>query len=159
MRLYRGNAVTGGAASGTDTYGTKGYYAFGFGDEYLLANVYFADTKWTIKVYEDGVYSGNMTLINKISRPKISAMSGDGTLASPRTPKTETSSDMYFTGLRLGIQGTSETGTGNGSTCTHLYKYKLKNKNATIKGEAIDGFGNVYTETKITTGTDYSITK
>ena len=159
MRLYRGNAVTGGAASGTDTYGTKGYYAFGFGDEYLLANVYFADTKWTIKVYEDGVYSGNMTLINKISRPKISAMSGDGTLASPRTPKTETSSDMYFTGLRLGIQGTSETGTGNGATCTHLYKYKLKNKNATIKVEAIDGFGNVYTETKITTGTDYSITK
>jgi S-adenosylmethionine hydrolase len=66
---------------------------------------------------------------------------------------------MYFTGLRLGIQGVAETATGNGSGCSHMYKYKLKNKNASIKVEAIDTFGNVYTETKITEGTDYSITK
>ena len=159
MRLYRGNAVTGGAISGTNTYGTKGYYAFGFGEDYLLANVYFSDAEWTIKVYEDGVYTGNMTPVAYVSRPKISAMSGDGSLASPFTPLTETSADMYFTGLRLGIQGTSETGTGNGNSCRHMYKYKLKNKNASIKVEAIDTFGNVYTETKITEGTDYSLTK
>jgi hypothetical protein len=66
---------------------------------------------------------------------------------------------MYFTGLRLGIQGIGETATGNGASCSHMYKYKLKNKNATIKVEAIDGFGNKYTETKITSGTDYSLTK
>ena len=159
MRLYRGNAVTGAAVSGTDTNGTKGYYAFGFGEDYLMANIYFADTQWTIKVYENGVHTGNMELVPYAARPKISAMSGDGTLASPRTPKTSTSCDMYYTGLRLGIQGVAESSTGNGATCYHLYKYKLKNKNATIKVEAIDGFGNKYTETKITSGTDYSMVK
>lgn len=159
MRLYRGNAVTGAAVSGTDTNGTKGYYAFGFGEDYLMANIYFADTQWTIKVYENGVHTGNMELVPYAARPKISAMAGDGTLASPRTPKTSTSCDMYYTGLRLGIQGVAESATGNGATCYHLYKYKLKNKNATIKVEAIDGFGNKYTETKITSGTDYSLVK
>lgn len=159
MRLYRGNAITGAAVSGTDANGTKGYYAFGFGEDYLVANVYFADPNWTIKVYEDGVYTGDMIPLDYIARPAISAMSGDGTLAAPRTPKTETSADMYFAGYRLGIQGIEESGTGNGKKCTHMYKYQLKNKNATIKVEAIDGFGNVYTETKITEGTDYSITK
>ncbi|MBE6198182.1 MAG: hypothetical protein E7141_05855 [Rikenellaceae bacterium] len=159
MRLYRGNAVTGAAVSGTDTNGTKGYYAFGFGEDYLMANIYFADTQWTIKVYENGVHTGNMELVPYAARPKISAMAGDGTLASPRTPKTSTSCDMYYTGLRLGIQGVAESATGNGATCYHLYKYKLKNKNATIKVEAIDGFGNKYTETKITSGTDYSMVK
>ena len=159
MRLYRGNAVTGAAVSGTDTNGTKGYYAFGFGEDYLMANIYFADTQWTIKVYENGVHTGNMEPVPYAARPKISAMAGDGTLASPRTPKTSTSCDMYYTGLRLGIQGVAETATGNGSTCYHMYKYKLKDKDATIKVEAIDGFGNIYTETKITEGTDYLITK
>ena len=159
MRLYRGNAVTGAAVSGTDTNGTKGYYAFGFGEDYLMANIYFADTQWTIKVYENGVHTGNMELVPYAARPKISAMAGDGTLASPRTPKTSTSCDMYYTGLRLGIQGVAESATGNGATCYHLYKYKLKNKDATIKVEAIDGFGNKYTETKITAGTDYSLVK
>lgn len=159
MRLYRGNAVTGDAISGTNTNGTKGYYAFGLGEDYLMANVYFSDANWVIKVYEDGVHTGNMTLMPTVGRPKIAAMSGDGSFAAPFTPKTETSSDMYFTGLRLGIQGVAETATGNGSGCSHMYKYKLKNKNASIKVEAIDTFGNVYTETKITEGTDYSITK
>ncbi len=159
MRLYRGNAITGGAISGTNTYGTKGYYAFGFGEDYLMANVYFSDAEWTIKVYEDGVYTGNMELVPYVSRPKVSAMSGDGSLSAPFTPKTETSSDMYYTGLRLGIQGTSESGTGNGSSCRHMYKYKLKNKDAIIKVVAVDTFGNEYTETKITEGTDYSLTK
>ena len=159
MRLYRGNAITGGAVEGTDKNGTKGYYAFGFGDDYLLANVYNSDENWVVKVYEDGVYTGNMVRMNNIDRPKISAMAGDGTLAAPRTPLTETSADMYFTGLRLGIQGSGEDSTGNGSSCHHMYKYKLKNKNAQIKVEAIDTFGNKYTETKITEGTDYSLTQ
>ena len=41
---------------------------------------------------------------------------------------------------------------------THLYKYELKNKNAKIKVVAIDRFGNEYTETEITEGTDYTYT-
>ena len=37
-----------------------------------------------------------------------------------------------------------------------MYMYELKDKSASIKVEAVDRFGNIYTETKITEGTDYS---
>ena len=55
MRLYRGDAITGGKKSGSDTYGVKGYYKFNFESDILLANVYNADSNWKVEVYEDGV--------------------------------------------------------------------------------------------------------
>ena len=159
MRLYRGNAVTGAAISGDNTYGTKGYYAFNFAEDILLANVYFADSKWTIKVYEDGVYSGNMTLVPQALRSLLSGMKGDGSFANPFMSAKATSSDMYYTGLALGILGREEGATGTRQGCYHMYQYKLKNKNSKIKVVATDRFGNQYTESKITEGTDYSLTK
>ena len=159
MRLYRGNAVTGGEISGDNTYGTKGYYAFNFAEDVLLANVYFADSQWTIKVYEDDVYSGNMTLIPQALRSTLSSMTGDGSKANPFKSARTTSSDMYYTGLALGVLGREEATTGTRQACYHMYQYKLKNKNAKIKVVATDRFGNEYTETKITEGTDYSLTK
>ena len=159
MRLYRGNAVTGGAISGENTYGTKGYYAFNFAEDVLLANVYFADSQWTIKVYEDGVYSGDMTLIPQALRSLLSGMTGDGSFANPFKSTKTASSDMYYTGLALGILGREEAATGTRQACYHMYQYKLKNKNAKIKVVATDRFGNKYTEEKITEGTDYSLTK
>ena len=159
MRLYRGNAVTGGEISGDNTYGTKGYYAFNFAEDVLLANVYFADSQWTIKVYEDDVYSGNMTLIPQALRSTLSSMTGDGSKANPFKSARTTSSDMYYTGLALGVLGREEATTGTRQACYHMYQYKLKNKNAKIKVVATDRFGNKYTEEKITEGTDYSLTK
>jgi hypothetical protein len=159
MRLYRGNAITGAAKPEGDTSATKGYYAFNFSEDTLLANVYFADSYWTIKVYEDGVYSGNMTKVPFVRRPLISTFTGDGSLESPFMPKIATSNDTYVTGLMLGIMGLSDSTGGARDECYHMYQYKLKNKDASIKVEAIDRWGNVYTETHITEGTDYSITK
>ena len=158
MRLYRGNAITGAAKPEGDTSVTKGYYAFTFSEDTLLANIYFADSKWTIKVYEDGVYSGNMTKVPFVRRPTLENFTGDGSLASPYKPKIATSNDTYVTGLMLGFMGLSDGSGGARDECYHMYQYKLKNKDAKIKVEAIDCFGNVYTETKITEGTDYSIT-
>ena len=158
MRLYRGNAITGAAKPEGDTSATKGYYAFNFSEDTLLANIYFADSKWTIKVYEDGVHTGNMTKVPYARRPTMANFTGDGSYASPYIPKSATSNDTYVTGLMLGIMGYNDDTGGARDECYHMYQYKLKNKNAKIKVEAIDGFGNVYTETKITEGTDYSIT-
>ena len=158
MRLYRGNAITGAAKPEGDTSVTKGYYAFTFSEDTLLANIYFADSKWTIKVYEDGVYSGNMTKVPFVRRPTLENFTGDGSLASPYKPKIATSNDTYVTGLMLGFMGLSDGSGGARDECYHMYQYKLKNKDAKIKVEAIDCFGNIYTETKITEGTDYSIT-
>lgn len=160
MRLYRGNAVTGAAISGTNTYSNKGYYAFNFADDVLLANVYNADPSWTIKVYEDGVYSGEMTKLAD-SNVKYSALVGTYTKADPRRAAsgTVTSHDMYVAGLFLGYYGRNPESAGSWSMCYHMYQYKLKNKNAAIKVVATDCFGNQYTETVITEGTDISLTK
>ena len=157
MRLYRGNAITGAAKPEGDTSVTKGYYAFTFSEDTLLANIYFADSKWTVKVYEDGVYTGNMTKVPFVRRPTLENFTGDGSYASPYKPKIATSNDTYVTGLMLGVMGYEDDTNGGRDECYHMYQYKLKNKNAKIKVEAIDGFGNIYTETEITEGTDYSI--
>ena len=66
---------------------------------------------------------------------------------------------MYYTGLALGVLGREEGASGTRQACYHMYQYKLKNKNAKIKVVATDRFGNEYTESKITEGTDYSLTK
>ena len=164
MRLYRGNAVTGGPIEGTNSYGVKGYYGFNFADDVLLANVYNADSKWKIEVYEDDVYSGDMTKVAE-SQPKFSALIGGYTIDNPRRAANGvvTSTDFYATGLHVGILNrvSSATKPGNGAynVCWHLFQYKLKNKNAKIKVVATDRFGNKYTETKITEGTDYTLAK
>ena len=160
MRLYRGNRAYGTAVTGTDTYGVKGYYGFNFDENVLLANVWNADAKWTIKVYEDGVYSGNMTKI-AYGQPALSALVGDGSLANPRRPAdgVVSSHDYYVTGLLLGTLGRNPSSAGSYSGCYHLYRYSLKNKNAAIKVVATDRFGNEYTETKIMESSDFSITK
>uniref|UniRef100_UPI0040559D13 calcineurin-like phosphoesterase C-terminal domain-containing protein n=1 Tax=Alistipes sp. TaxID=1872444 RepID=UPI0040559D13 len=155
MRLYRGNAISGGEKSGK----TKGFYTFGFGNDVLVANIYFADQEWKIEVYEDGVYSGDMEIIPYLARPSVSDMAGDGTFDNPYTPQNATSADMYYIGYYLGVLGKSDTSTGSKGAVHHLYKYKLKDKNAKIKVVATDRFGNVYTETKITDGMDYTYTK
>ena len=182
MRLYRGNAVTGAAVSGTDSSKTKGYYAFNFDEDVLLANVYMADDKWSIKVYEDGVYSGDMVNISvkngqladveHFRRPKIyrnesstpttegvGYMYGDGSFANPYKSSVVTAGDIYFSGYTNGVRGYGDWSIGTNAQCYHMYMYKLKNKDAAIKVEATDRFGNVYTETKITEGTDYSTVK
>ena len=163
MRIYRGNGVTGGEISGTNTYGIKGYYGFNYGDDVILANVYNADNNWKISVYEDGVYSGDMTLLAK-SSPSLSSLVGSYTKADPRRAAdgVVTSHDFYVAGLHLGIlgrYGADGASSGAWTGCYHMYKYTLKNKNATVKVVAKDGFGNEYVETKFTVGTDYTNAK
>ncbi|MBQ2027066.1 MAG: calcineurin-like phosphoesterase C-terminal domain-containing protein [Alistipes sp.] len=162
MRLYRGDAVTGRAITGTNTYNVKGYYGFNYAEDYLIANIYNVDKRWKIEVYEDGVYSGDMTRITSLDTGE-GQLIGSYTAEDPRRfpDGVDTYREMYCVGLNLGILGSysaSGPGTGAFGKSYNLHKYKLKNKNAKIMVKATDRFGNVYTETKITEGTDYSIT-
>ena len=100
-----------------------------------------------------------MTKVPYVRRPTLANFIGDGSWESPYMPKIATSNDTYVTGLMLGLLGLSDSTGGARDECYHMYQYKLKNKDAEIKVEAIDRWGNIYTETKITEGTDYSITK
>ena len=115
MRLHRGDwAYTGNGVTST----------YGFPGNVLIANVWNADSKWKIEVYEDDVYSGEMTRLT--SNPQ----------------------DAWTKGLLTGYYGHPA---GTASACKHLYYYELKNRNARIKVMATDRFGNIYTETRITT--------
>ncbi len=177
MRLYKGNALTGKAKSGTDSNNTLGFYAFNFGENVLLANVYMADSAWKVEVYEDGEYSGEMTHLtgeNKdyYARPNIyrdesttpstdgvgyGYMVGDGTEANPYRSTIPTSADIYFSGYTNGIRGFGDYKFGTNAQCYHMYYYELKETTTSVEVVATDRFGNEYRETKITDGTDYSL--
>ena len=162
MRLYRGNAAYGADAptdAASNPYGIKGYYGFNYGDDYILANVYNADNDWVIKVYEDGVYTGDMTSL-AYNKPSISSLIGSYTKADPRRAADGVlaTAEFFVAGLRLGLLGSwsaptdsspnGEPGSAAYGATYHMYRYKLKNKNASVKVVAIDRFGNQYTETK-----------
>ena len=159
MRLYRGNSVYGADAptdSSSNAYGIKGYYGFNFGDDHIVANIYNADNDWDVSVYEDGVYSGKMTLL-PYSKYSISNLIGDYTKASPRrVPDGKSSTtDFFAVGIHLGVLGRyGESGPSNGAygASYHMYDYKLKNKSASVKVVAKDRFGNEYVATEFADG-------
>ena len=156
MRLYRGNAVTGAEISGENKNGTAGYYGFNFGDDVILANVYNGSSLWTVSVYEDDVYSGDMTMLPS-TQPALTSLIGDYTFDNPRRAAdgVETGHDFWVTGYLMGVSG-STSSNGGYKECYHMYKYKLKDKNASIKVVAKDPWGNTYEETVITEGTDFT---
>jgi hypothetical protein len=86
-------------------------------------------------------------------------MYGDGSFDIPYKSSVVTAGDIYFSGYTNGVRGYGDWSIGTNSQCYHMYMYKLKNKDAKIKVEATDRFGNIYTETAITKGTDYSTVK
>ena len=159
MRLYRGNAITGAAISGSNREGTKGYYQFGYDDDILLANVFNSDTQWKVEVYEDGVYSGDMTSLAAYHWDiTYDQLIGSYTYADPKRPPVgaECGRDFWAVGVLCGYLGANSGGLYY-KHCYQMWKYKLKNKDANIEVRATDRKGNVYTENKITGGDDFAI--
>jgi hypothetical protein len=152
MRLYRGNAIT-GAKIDDNKNGVEGYYSFNFGDDVILANVFNADSKWTIKLYEDGVYSGTMKKITDTSASYTKELVGSYTFEDPRRIKSgvEAANDMWVVGFHMGVLDRCSDGSpsnGSWTSNTHMYKYKLKNKNTKVEVIATDRFGNEYKSDK-----------
>ena len=142
IRLYRGNHKSGGQYE---------YFAQQHGDGVLLANIFNADDSWSIKVYEDGVYSGTMS---KIAYKKETPTKGTG-IDNPTKPSTKSSQDWWAAGYLVGVKNRSRS--NYFTSCFHLYKYTLKNKNAKVRVEATDRFGRTYSCDKITEDYDYSL--
>ena len=157
IRLHRGNTITGAAISGTNNNGTKGYYQFGYGDDVLLANVFNSDTGWKVEVYEDGVFSGNMTSLSSYhGKVAYDELIGSFTYDDPkRVPAgTECGRDFWSIGILCGHLGMNNGGLYY-KHCYQMWKYTLKNKKAKkIEVRATDRKGNVYKCSKITDGTD-----
>ena len=154
MRLYRGNAVTGSKIVDNKN-GVEGYYSFNFGEDVVLANVFNADSKWKISVYEDGEYSGDMKKISDTSASYTKEMVGSYTFEDPRRIKdgVVAANDMWVVGYHMGVLDrysvtNKEPSNGSWTANTHMYQYKLKNKNAKVKVVAIDRFGHRYESDK-----------
>ena len=163
MRLYRGNAIT-GAPIDDNQNGVEGYYSFNFAENQILANVFNADTSWTIEVYEDGVYSGKMKLISDTSASYSSELTGSYTFNDPRRIKdgVKAANDMWVVGFHMGVldrYSTSDKKPSNGSWTanTHMYLYTLKNKDAKVKVVATDRFGRKYESETFVDYRDYKL--
>ena len=145
IRLYRGNHKSGGQYE---------YFAQQHGDGVLLANIFNADPNWSIKVYEDGEFSGYMTKIPYKKESETTLAKGTSK-DNPTKPSTASSQDWWAIGHLVGVKNRSRK--SYFTSGFHLYKYTLKNKNAAIRVEAVDRFGTVYSETSITADYDYSL--
>ena len=159
MRLYRGATIIGAEPSGSNKYGTMGFYQLPFNNSTLLANIFSSDPSWKVEVYEDGVYSGDMTYFYNISNSDYDKLEGDGSYENPRrvTEGLVCSRDFWAIGILYGYLGSEVN--NNYNSCYTMWRYTLKNPDAKhIEVRATDRFGYVYSEDKITdnTNSDYA---
>lgn len=115
LRLFHGNATF---------EGQYGRYGYELPADYIVANVWNADPLWKISVYEDGVYSGDMT---------AAAFHKDAWAAAYLLGELNKNPEYY------------------NPYCSHDFVYHLKNPRAAVRVEARDEFGNVYTQEQFTT--------
>ena len=155
MRLYRGATIIGAEPTGTNKYGTMGYYQLPFDNNTLLANIFTSDPSWTVEVYEDGVKTGKMSHFYATSKSAYTDLVGDGSLANPRrvAEGVVSSRDFWAIGILFGYLGSEVN--NNYNTCHTMWRYTLKNPNAAhIEVRATDRFGYTYTENIITDNTN-----
>ena len=162
IRLHRGGDITGAEISGTNTYGTKGYYQFPYDDSVVLANVFSSDEyTWTVEVWNYNKSTGkrttkigNMTsLASYAKKPTYDELIGDYTFSNPKRPAAgvESGRDFWTTGVVCGYVGGQSD---NYHICRTLWKFTLPDTGADIMVVARDQWGNEYTETEFQVGTD-----
>ncbi len=115
MRLYRSTDIFTG---GDNSVATKVESAAA---NRIIANVWNWDPEWSVKVYENGVYSGDMTRTT-ISDPWVKA---------------------YHIGVQKGREALARA-------TDHIFYFDLKDQSAEVRVEATDRFGNIYTQSIFT---------
>lgn len=130
MRIYRGNLKTGGSYA---------YFQWPHDSKKLMINVFNGDSRWTVKVYENGTLSGTASLVS-YSRQTYDSVTSGTTYTVPAT----SSQDWWAIGYHIGVKGRGRTGTSYYTSMFHMYTYTLKNENASVRVEATDPYGRVY---------------
>ncbi len=144
MRLYRGGLKYGGP---------NVYFQTALPSSTLLINIFNGDSRWkAVKVYENGVYKGNATLMtNKKWSTTVSTFDG----STYNVPSTS-NQDWWAIGYHMGVLGRGKGSTSYYTNQFHMYSFNLSDPSAKIKVEAEDPYGHVYTcEDVITDGTQY----
>lgn len=118
MRIYRGDMTWTGP-------GEPGSFTFGLGDNVIAANVFNADSRWSIDVYENGAATPTGKMVRMTENPK----------------------DMWAMAIHEGNTWDGNRYIPVTTACKHIYKYTLEDKNATLRIVAKDRFGTTYTFT------------
>ncbi len=140
MRIYRGGLKYGGKYI---------YFQSPHSSAEIFINVFNADPYWTVKVYEDDVFSGDAVLMPEVTEYRSDSM------YSTVTTGADSSQDWWTSGFYLGVLGLGFSGNNLNpyswfmDTCHHMYKYTLKNPSASVKVVATDTYGNSYTSTDV----------
>ena len=140
MRIYRGGLKYGGSYI---------YFQSPHSSADIFINVFNADPYWTVKVYEDDVFSGNAELMPEVTEYRSDSM------YSTVTTGADSSQDWWTSGFYIGVLGLGFSGNNLNpyswfmDTCHHMYKYTLKNPSASVKVVATDTYGNSYICTDI----------
>ncbi len=110
IRLYK--------SSDTFTAGVSSGVAYQFSSpssNRIVANIWNYDSKWSVKIYENDVYSGDMVKYSD--------------------------RDAWVSAYHMGVLNWSLA-----SSTDHLWYYTLKSSTSSVRVEATDRFGNVYTQ-------------
>lgn len=144
MRIYRGNLLCGGS---------HGYFRQPFSAGTLLINVFNGDSRWEVRVFENGVDMGTVPLM-KPSRQYFNEVKPGGVLdASPSS-----SNDWWSTGYTIGVVGRGLRGGDYYCTNYHMYRYEMSDPCAEVEVVATDPYGNQYRCSDIIEdGSDYPV--
>lgn len=130
IRMYKGGITTGGPYA---------YFKWGNNDRAIFINVFHGDSRWKVKVFENGKYAGNAKLMAN-SSTSFQSVSAGNTYDIPFY----SSQDWWTIGYHIGVIG---QGTNNKSYYTamhHMFKWTASSTDAEISVEATDPYGNVY---------------
>lgn len=141
MRIYRGNLTNGGK-----------YALFKWPHEAsrLMINVFNGDSRWTVKVYENGTLGGTATAMSYKRQTYSSVTAG-----TTYTVDAASSNDWWAVGYHIGVLGRGVKSESYYTSMFHMYTYTLKNPDATVRVEATDPYGNTYSCSEVISTDSY----
>ena len=141
IRMYDGDITTGGKyARFKMPYTYDGTYKF------YMINVFNGDPKWKVKVFENGVYAGEATLLTTTAE-SFSSVSAGTTYDLPFG----TNKDWWAIGYHIGVCNRGTSSTSFYTLNYHMWCWASTNPSAKITVEAVDPHGRTYSCDEIIT--------
>ena len=135
IRVYRGNITNGGQYA---------YFKWPHDASRLMINVFNGDSRWSVKVYENGTLSGSASLMSYSRQTYASVTAGE-----TYTVNANSSNDWWAIGYHIGVRKRGTSSTSYYTSNFHMYTYTLKNPDATVRVDATDAYGNTYSCSEI----------
>ena len=141
MRIYRGNLTNGGK---------NAMFKWPHEASRLMINVFNGDSRWTVKVYENGTLGGTATPVSYKRQTYSSVTAG-----TTYTVDAESSNDWWAVGYHIGVLGRGVKNESYYTSMFHMYSYTLRNPDATVRVEATDPYGNTYSYSEVISTDSY----